>query len=497
MFQKLFTRRRGVAMATVALGLSGMSLAFAGGTAGAVTQSVLPASGSNTTYYAMTALSVLFDESPGCDLAGNTHPFDGSCAIPYATGTTVNQPGEDGSQAAKENPYNDDETQLAAVGSGQGVKELYTAGSIAEAYARASSNVPAAIHTTAAQNVISYAIDGVPWTHFVDGGTGAGSTLADAPTTTINNIGLTQLQQAYADTLTCPKPGGGTLTMVWYCLNPTEASAASNKTILEGLHIDCYMAQTGSGTEGTWKQFVTLGTDTPACLNDEWFGPGGVVGSRGTAAQKTAANLSHIGLFENEVSSIVNTSSVWYNEDFVSNTHNTNKAAALYFYSYGKYTSQCPTNFCPGTTVGANKYKTAEGEINSVTASKTSIQGTGGGIPGNFPIIRYLANVYNNTSTGTNGVVSQAALNAIGEDGFLCKKQTTTDIDPLTGVNYRSEIEAAITANGFFPIDTSPSHPFSQGALTTTVPLTDSNYQLVDPSYTSTNPSGFCLDTNG
>ena len=93
--------------------------------------------------------------------------------------------------------------------------------------------------------------------------------------------------------------------------------------------------------------------------------------------------------------------------------------------------------------------------------------------------------------------MSQAALNAIGEDGFLCKKQTTTDIDPLTGVNYRSEIEATITANGFFPIDTSPSHPFSQGALTTTVPLTDSNYQLVDPSYTSTNPTGFCLDTNG
>ena len=30
MFQKLFTRRRGVAVATVALGISGMSLAFAG-----------------------------------------------------------------------------------------------------------------------------------------------------------------------------------------------------------------------------------------------------------------------------------------------------------------------------------------------------------------------------------------------------------------------------------------------------------------------------------
>ena len=71
MFHKLFTRRRGVAVATVALGISGMSLAFAG-TAGAATFLTPPAaisgSGSNTAYDMMTELGTLFTQSPGCDL---------------------------------------------------------------------------------------------------------------------------------------------------------------------------------------------------------------------------------------------------------------------------------------------------------------------------------------------------------------------------------------------------------------------------------------------
>ncbi len=199
----------------------------------------------------------------------------------------------------------------------------------------------------------------------------------------------------------------------------------------------------------------------------------------------------------------------WYNADI---------PQTLYFYSFGKYESQCTsstavapqtvaanyTAFCPGTTVGANKYKTALLKVNNIVASKATIQGNGGGIPGNFPIIRYLANVYNNTSVGTNGIVSAAALNFIGEEGFLCKPQTATDIDPLTGVNYRTEIEAAITANGFFPIDKAPIHttpgtgPFSEGLLATPGSLgVDPNYTFVDPSFAHNNQPGYCLATNG
>jgi hypothetical protein len=105
--------------------------------------------------------------------------------------------------------------------------------------------------------------------------------------------------------------------------------------------------------------------------------------------------------------------------------------------------------------------------------------------------------VYNNTSTGTNGIATQPTLNLVSEYGFLCKPSTLTDIDPLTGASYRSEIESVITAQGFFPIDSSISTPFSEGSLTTAASITDPLYQEIDPNYTSTDPSGYCLSVNG
>jgi hypothetical protein len=73
--------------------------------------------------------------------------------------------------------------------------------------------------------------------------------------------------------------------------------------------------------------------------------------------------------------------------------------------------------------------------------------------------------VYDNTSTGTNGITTQLALNLVGEYGFLRKPGTNTDIDPLTGTSYRSEIESTIAANGFVPIDTHIATPFPDGSL--------------------------------
>jgi hypothetical protein len=105
--------------------------------------------------------------------------------------------------------------------------------------------------------------------------------------------------------------------------------------------------------------------------------------------------------------------------------------------------------------------------------------------------------VYNNTSSGTNGIATQPTLNLVGEYGFLCKPSTNTDIDPLTGASYRSEIEAAITAQGFFPIDTHIGTPFSEGTLNTPGAITAPLYQEIDTTHSSTNPSGYCLSVNG
>jgi hypothetical protein len=486
MFQKLLTRRRGVAIATVALGLSGMSMVFAG-TAGATGFEVLPGGGSNTAYVVMTNISTIFNQSPGCDLAGTSKPVNGTCALPYAAGGA----GENGITAAKENPYNDASVELPAVGSGTGVKELYTAGSTFEAYAR-SSGTPANTKATSGQNYEEYAIDGVPFVHF----TKHGATLLANHSAT--SISLTQLEQIYNDTFQCTI-GATVYHMNWACLGSTVSPTASLA------HIDCYMAQAGSGTEATWKAAMAGGTggvDNPPCANDEEFGHGGSVVNHSIPAQVAAANASHVGLFENEVSSIVTPGTTvtepWYNGD---------EASALYYFSFGKFSTQCPgiagsaTTDASGVCAGAAGWTVSTGAISNggppIHAYKTSIQGTGGGVPGNFPIIRYLSNVYNNTSSGTNGIADQSTLNLVSEYGFVCKPGTHTDMDPFNpGVNYRTEIEAAITGAGFFPVDTSAASPFSEGSQTTAASITDANFKTVDPTYTSTNPSGYCLSVH-
>ena len=76
-------------------------------------------------------------------------------------------------------------------------------------------------------------------------------------------------------------------------------------------------------------------------------------------------------------------------------------------------------------------------------------------------------------SDGTNSdipVSNPATFNFASEDGFLCKPNTVDGtatgaqiIDPVTGLTYRSEIEAAITAQGFFPLGRSGRERAVQG----------------------------------
>ncbi len=131
------------------------------------------------------------------------------------------------------------------------------------------------------------------------------------------------------------------------------------------------------------------------------------------------------------------------------------------------------------------------GEINGITADQATVQGTtGDGVPGDFPVIRYLSNVYNNTSTGTNGIATQPTLNLVGEYGFLCKPSTNTDIDPLTGVSYRSEIEADHHRTGLLPHRHHIGTTFHEGTLATPGDITDPLYQGIDPTLHNIQPTG-------
>jgi hypothetical protein len=233
--------------------------------------------------------------------------------------------------------------------------------------------------------------------------------------------------------------------MDWECLGAKKSSP-----------IDCYVAQTGSGTYSTWQGALLFNNPNAGCLSHEVGG--------GTAA-------SHSNLFENQMSYI---------------SHQSDAADAIYFFSYGKFTTTCPKGQCEGATGDTTTF----GQINGIAATQTTIQDAVTGATGAFPITRFLYNDYNNSSATAVAPSSQATLNFTSEYGFLCKASTNTDIDPQTGVSYRSEIESIIRANGFFPLDSSPSNTITEGTVANPAVITDPGYTANDPT---TPTKGYCL----
>ena len=88
--------------------------------------------------------------------------------------------------------------------------------------------------------------------------------------------------------------------------------------------IDVYIAQSGSGTEGTWAADLGL--------------TGGTYPYAGVTATASRLSLpvSDFEIFENE------TSDIWKNP-----AHDA--CDAIFFFSYGKYTLLCPSNKCADT----------------------------------------------------------------------------------------------------------------------------------------------------
>jgi hypothetical protein len=78
-----------------------------------------------------------------------------------------------------------------------------------------------------------------------------------------------------------------------------------------------------------------------------------------------------------------------------------------------------------------------------------------------FPVPRYLYNVYANAAATSEPPASAAALNYIGETGFLCSPTSTAIVNPADGNTYLTDIQNTILNAGFFPL--------SGGASTGTV----------------------------
>ena len=246
-------------------------------------------------------------------------------------------------------------------------------------------------------------MDGVTWIHWTKVGGVA------TPSASVANLTTAQLLSIYTDSLTCTGPGGVTLTNNWFCLNGGTGTPANEPIAL-------YMAQNGSGTEATWVTTLNI-------PSSDTFPFGG-------------EDANHV-IFENETGSIL---------------ANGDEANALFFFSFGKYSAICVPNptFCSGGSTST----IALGQMNGVTVSKTTIASQLPGASGTpFPGDRLLYNVYSDGSNSANiATASLATMNAVSEDGFLCKPSTSTDVDPNTGSTYLSEIQAQIKAQGFFPL---------------------------------------------
>jgi len=499
MLKKLMARPRALRLGAGLLGASVLAVGFAspafatqsgGGNAPSANYNIYQG-GSNTTYLMMTQLANLFNEAPGCDLAsssGTAQPLDYGCpglngepggtlshplsttvtgstvkksktvtvssstgffandavtdsagAIPAGSiitsvpsGTTIDisakakttqasdnitvtttpAVGENGfTTFAQENPFNDVLVEEPAIGSSNGIQELEDQGThatgatsdgspinVSPLDVARSSRAPKLTGSSAGDdrglNFVAYAMDAVSWLHWTE--VNGANTASNA----VTNLTVPQLTSIYEDQ-GCTAGSTTYTSPNWACFGGSAAP------------ISIYMAQNGSGTESTWATLLGLTGSFPFGNEDP----------------------NHV-IFENETASILN---------------NKDQANAIFFFSYGKYQTICAPDpsFCSGSSTS----KTALGEISGVKASKTSIAAQLPGSTGTpFPGDRLLFNVYSDGSNPDIPISSPASLNAVSEDGFLCKPSSATDVDPNTGTPYRTEINSVISAQGFYPL---------------------------------------------
>jgi len=423
--------------------------------------------GSNTTYTVMSQLSLLFNESPGCDLLvpSGTQSLDYRCPNPqnitggenglgdgkgYANGGSIQQ-------GDPENPYNDVVVEEPAYGSSNGIKEFDQKGTndAPADFARSSRGpnnglpapVGAPVATTASDpsglNFVAYAADAVPWFHFTK------VSNVPTPSSGITTLSLTQLAAVYNGTIT-----------TWADLCPTspKKTAAKCKKAAGSASIVVYSAQSGSGTEGTWQSELGLTLNGNANLFNGVPNDG-----------------KHV-VFENEIHQML---------------INGDEADAIFFYGAGRFATDCVTGLTKGTTAKCNNDTAPSGSTialgsESITTGGTSLAPTQANIlNGSFPTDRYLWNVYSDGSNSNIPASSQAALNFMSEWGFICKQDSAVDSNSLTSASYGSEIQGIITANGYTPLSSSTIDVLS---IPHNAVITDPGYAFVDPESQTGSP---------
>jgi ABC-type phosphate transport system substrate-binding protein len=118
---------------------------------------------------------------------------------------------------------------------------------------------------------------------------------------------------------------------------------------------------------------------------------------------------------------------------------NGDEANAIFYWSYGSYQSN----------VAPSKDGSKLGLIDGVAINPKTIG------DGSFPFGRFVYNVYC-TSACSSGASSQAAVDYVGESGWICKVAGDHSNDPISGTNFQKLIAKAISSNFFVPLKLGP-----------------------------------------
>ncbi len=429
--------------AAVALGVGALP---AGAVDAPSANSIVIGSGSLLAYGAVGQLATLFNAAPGCQ---QFVPFPSATAPQQLDFSCVTAPTV---AANPENPYSDVVLQEPPLGSSLGILQLQDSG--AHGATATSNGVSINVFqgvdfATSARpvkagssgdlqglNFVAYAEGGVSWFHYTKV---KGTPSASA---SVTNLSQAQLQGIYNGTI----------------FNWSQVGGASAPIVV-------FTAPEGAGIQTVWKTF--LGFDpvtetTVNCKNPTTSPPSNCVGP-GVILQDEDAQiaLKAFTSVPSQASYVQPNKNLWGQSGGVNvkPTNATLESDGIFFFSYGGYTTSCKANAgknCGGSPLAAGTTN-ALGSIAGVAPTENSI------LTGAFPVDNFLYNVYSNGSNPNIPVANGATLNFASEDGFLCKPQNATTIDPSNGKNYLAEIQSAIEANGYFPL----SGGASSGTVTT------------------------------
>lgn len=503
-------RRGAVAVAAIATAFGSLAAATPAGATSSLTapgNATIVGAGSATTYDVMVKLGTLFNAATTCDLyqpstaSSAVTPQDFSCVATANPNQT--SPAIYGASVARTpvNPFGDVALQEPPVGSSVGIKILSNQGSKGEAgitsggqaisvannvnYARSSRTIKTTDYK--GLNFVAYAKDGISWTHYVS--TGATKAVA-TPSAAVTNLTKAQLQGVFntGATNNWSQVGGSAAPIIvfsaqvgsgtWDSWGGYVASTASYKTSDPTNKVNCYDTSDQSTCQGPAvifeNQTATLGLSSlPVKLqspNADVLSHFGLSSATITATGSTKTGITAPTACSQWIwgctAGKVTGSKAPFSQTYTLNTPTDDsvKADAIYFSSTGKYNYQCSLkatkskiDTCGGTQAGAG-YLYKLGNIEGVEPTQANV------LMSTFPSTRFLFNVYSNGSNAQIPASSAASLNFIGEQGFLCRPGTTSDIDGATGASYRSEINAAILSEGFYPI----SAGMSGGTVNTT-----------------------------